>query len=660
MLRLLVVVACAAAVAAQSPSKPSSSLRLFALFGDHMVLPAATKAPMWGRAAPGTNVDVRGSWGETAKATADAEGRFRVELATGARGGPFEVTFAAGGEQVVLHDVLVGDVWLASGQSNMEMPLGKHWWSPGVRDHERELAGADLPQLRFFTVAQQTAAVPQDDVEGHWVVSTPQSAAACSAVAWLFAADLVRHGHGPIGVVVSAWGGTVAEAWTRDVALTPFPEFAPAIAQLRGDGGNGKRAERVQTFWRAIDRAMAPAANATNSPATNSPATNLPASETATLPEVWSQVGLGDFDGVVDYVRTIELPATLRDRDCWLELGAIDDMDTVFVDGVRLGGAEDDGAWSTPRRYAVPAAQLRGDKIELRVRVVDTGGEGGFTAAPTALRLVLRRGDDVDAANAVPLAGPWQRRRGPALRELPPWPRQDGGPNRPTVLWNAMVAPLVPFPFAGAIWYQGESNRGRHEQYARLLPAMIADWRAAFARPLPFYFVQIAPYGYDGEDARGGLQTPLLREAQAAALSMPATGMAVTLDCGDAGDIHPIDKAPVGKRLAALARRHVYGEDVPCDGPVLASVRADGASLRVRFTAATGGLVLRGSGGFELAGEDGRFVAAVPKLDGDEVVLTAAGIDAPRHVRYAFAAVPAFSLWNGAELPAAPFRASIR
>lgn len=646
MLRLLVVVAFAAVVAAQTPVAAAPRLRPAALFGDHMVLPAATKAPLWGRAAPGAAVEVRGSWGQTAKATADAEGRFRVELATGGRGGPFEVTFAAGGEQLVLRDVLLGDVWLGSGQSNMEMPLGKSGWSPGVRDYQRELAGADLPQLRFFTVARATAAAPQDDVEGQWVVSTPQSAAACSAVGWLFAADLVRNGHGPIGLVVSSWGGTVAEAWTREAALAPFPEFAPAIAQLRGDGGAASRQARLQRFWRAVEAAGASIDAA-------------PAQE-VTLPERWSQTGLGDFDGVAEYRRTIEVPVSLRGKDCWLELGAIDDMDTVFCDGVRLGGAEVDGAWASPRRYAVPAASLQQERVELRVRVVDTGGEGGFTGDPAALRLVRRQGDGVDARNAMALAGSWQRRRGPALRELPAWPREDGGPNRPTVLWNAMLAPLVPFPFAGVIWYQGEANRHRHAQYARLLPAMITDWRAAFGRELPFYFVQLAPFGYGDENSDGGLLTPLLREAQAAALALPHTGMVVTLDCGDAGDIHPIDKAPVGKRLAALARQHVYGEDVPCVGPTFASVRLDGASLRVSFTSATRGLVLRGSGGFELAGDDGRFVPATPVLAGDDVVLTAVGVDAPRHVRYAFAAVPEFSLWNGTELPAAPFRASIR
>lgn len=646
MLRLLVVVAFAAVVAAQTPSAAAPRLRTASLFGDHMVLPAASKAPLWGRTAPGAAVEVRGSWGETARTVAAADGRFRVELATAARGGPFEVTLAAADETVVLRDVLLGDVWLGSGQSNMEMQLGKSGWSQGVRDYERELAGADLPLLRFFTVARATAATPQDDVEGHWEVSTPRSAAACSAVGWLFAADLVRSGHGPIGLVVSSWGGTVAEAWTRQAGLAPFPEFAPAIAQLRGDGGAASRQARLQRFWRAIEAAGT--------------AIDASTAQDVTLPERWSQNGLDDFDGVVEYRRTIEVPASLRGQDCWLELGAIDDMDTVFCDGVRLGGAEDDGAWSSPRRYAVPAASLRKERVELRVRVVDTGGEGGFTADAAALRLARQRGDDVDSATALALAGTWQRRLGPALRELPAWPRQDGGPNRPTVLWNAMIAPLVPFPFAGVIWYQGEANRHRHAQYARLFPAMITDWRAAFGRELPFYFVQLAPFGYDDEHASGGLLTPQLREAQAAALALPHTGMVVTLDCGDAGDIHPIDKAPVGKRLAALARTQVYGEQVPCVGPTVAAVRQDGKALRVTFSSATRGLVLRGSGGFELAGDDGRFVPATPVLAGDDVVLTAAGVAAPRHVRYAFAAVPEFSLWNGAELPAAPFRASIR
>ena len=641
MLRLVpVVIGLVSCALAQTPAP---SFRPASLFGDHMVLPAATDAPIWGRGEPGASIAVRASWGAEAVAAVDAGGRWRTALRTPARGGPFEVTLSVGAVQQVLRDVVVGDVWLASGQSNMEMALGKHSWSPGVRGYQQELAAADLPMLRVFTVVRGTATTPRDEVEGHWVVSAPATAAPFSATAWLFAAELVRSGHGPIGVVVSSWGGTVAEAWMRPVGLAAFPEFAAQLARQQAGGTVGSADQQRQRFWAAVDAAPAAAA-----------------ASDVTMPDLWSRSGLGDFDGVVHYRRTVELPAELRGRDCWLELGAIDDLDTVFWNGERLGGAESDGAWATPRRYRVPAQRTEAATVALHVRVVDTGGEGGFSGDAAQLR-VLAEANGAAAEVVLPLAGTWQRTRGASLRELPPWSRQDDGPNRPAVLWNAMIAPLQPFPFTGAIWYQGESNRHRHQQYMRLFPALIEDWRAAFGRELPFYFVQIAPFGYDDDGRNGGELTARLREAQAAALQLPRTGMVVTLDCGDAEDIHPIDKQPVGKRLAALARARHYGDAVPCEGPVLVAATAARAVVTLRFRATDGGLVLRDEGaGFELAGGDGRFVAATARVVGETVELTAPGIDVPRAVRYAWAAVPRFSLWNGAELPAAPFHRAIR
>jgi sialate O-acetylesterase len=262
------------------------------------------------------------------------------------------------------------------------------------------------------------------------------------------------------------------------------------------------------------------------------------------------------------------------------------------------------------------------------------------------------------AEGALSLAGTWQRQRGPALATLPAWPGMRAQPNRPTVLWNGMLAPLAPFPFTGAIWYQGESNRGRADQYARLVPAMIADWRAAFGRELPFYFVQLAPYGYDGEQDG---KTPLLREAQAKALAVAKTGMAVTLDCGDEKDIHPAHKQPVGERLARLALARHYGEPIACEGPRVTNVTNNGALLRVQFETGGGALVLAPAArGFELAGADGVFHAADVRMDGTALELSSAAVPQPTQVRYAWSAAPVASLANSEGLPAPPFRVQLR
>lgn len=620
--------AFAAAALAQSPGATFVPCRLF---GDHMVLPAASKVPCWGRGVPGAAVEVTASWGETRQAVVDADGRWRCELPTVARGGPHTLTLRCGAVEHRCDDVLLGDVWLGSGQSNMEMPVAPSDDWGGVRDWQQEVAAADLPQLRWFTVRRATAARALDDVEGEWVVCSPATAGAMSATAFFFGRELLRAGEGPLGVVVSCWGGTVAEAWTSPAGLAEFPEFEPALRALQQDAGSSARAERVAAFWRAVDAAAAAGP------------------VVATVPERWSRGDLAGFDGVATYSRTVELPAAFVGQELELELGAIDDMDTVTWNGERIGGMQDDGAWSTPRRYRVPAAANTAAVARVVVRVVDTGGEGGFAAAPESMRVGLVAG----AAPAVPLAGAWQRARGPAMHELPPWPRQGGEPNRPTVLFQAMIAPLLPFPFTGVIWYQGESNRERPQQYARLFPALVQDWRRGFGRALPFYGVQIAPFAYRGGD---GDDTARLRLAQAAVLGLEHTGLAITLDVGDAEDIHPAQKQQVGERLARLALARHYGKKVACDGPLLGGISMRGAEVRLHFTMATGGLVLERDGaGFELAGKDGHFVAATARLDGDLVVVHADAVAAPVAVRYAWGSAPAWSLRNGAGLPAPPF-----
>lgn len=623
-----------AAVLLPFASAQEPAFRPARLFGDHMVLPASCRAPVHGWGPAGAAVEVRASWGSVATATVGADGRWRCALETPARGTAGELTFASGGVELRARDVLVGDVWLASGQSNMEMPVGRQGSWSGVRDWQQEVLAADWQELRVFTVGRRASDAAVDDVDGAWRVCSPATAADFSATAYFFAKELLQRGVAPIGLVVSSWGGTVIEAWMAESAFPAGEGGDAALAPQRQAAGD---AAKRDAFWRAVER-VAPTA----------------APVAVELPERWSQGELADFDGVVDYRRSLRLPDGLVGEQLVLELGAIDDMDTVLWNGERVAGTEHDGAWATPRRYVVPAERTQRTDVELVVRVVDTGGEGGFSGSPGELKLALAN----DAAEAVPLAGTWQRTVRAAMAALPEWPRPPRAPqNRPTWLWNGMIAPLLPFPFTGVVWYQGESNRGAPEVYAERFPAMIRDWRRRIGKELPFYFVQIAPYGYRPDDDE---RTARLRRAQAAALALPATGMVVTLDCGDAKDIHPAAKQPVGQRLALLALAGHYGVDVVAEGPRLtAAVRAGGA-VRLRFAAAAGRLELRNGGaGFELAAADGRFVPATARLDDDGVVLEAAGVGTPTRVRYAWHAVPAWSLCGGTGLPAAPFEAAI-
>lgn len=491
MRHLLALPVFVVSLLAQDAATPAATFRTMRLFGDHMVLPPGLPVPISGFGEPGAAVSMRGSWGATAEAVVQADGKWRASLTTPERGGPFEVTLRSKAAEVVLHDVLVGDVWLGSGQSNMEMPIGNSGgWQGGVLDWQKEIAAADHPQLRVFTVQRVTSGVPLDDVDGEWMVSSPATAASFSASAYFFGRELLQRGKGPIGLVVSSWGGTVCEAWASERGLQPFPEFASALAATKPNPKATTPAEAAAAFWRAVP---------------NEPTEQK--GQQVDMPELWSKTDLANRDGVVFYERSVPLTRGLSGQDLWCELGAIDDMDTVWCNGTRIGGMEQDGAWSTPRRYRIPAELTQKESLELRIRVIDTGGEGGFSSGPAVLRLRAISGEKQQMS----LAGKWTRKLGPEMKDLPALPRDAGGdPNRPAVLWNAMMAPLVPFPFAGAIWYQGESNRGRAEQYARLFPAMIEDWRRAFGRELPFYFVQIAPFTYGRDDA----DTAPLREAQ--------------------------------------------------------------------------------------------------------------------------------------------------
>lgn len=619
--------------AAAPAATPATTFRTMRLFGDHMVLPPSEAVPISGFGEPGAAVSMRGSWGASADAVVQADGKWRANLATPERGGPFEVTLRSKAAEVVLHDVLIGDVWLGSGQSNMEMPVGNYGgWQGGVLNWQQEVATANHPQLRMFTVSRVTSGVPLDDVAGEWMVCSPATAGSFSASAYFFGRELLQRGKGPIGLVVSSWGGTVCEAWASERGLQPFPEFASALAATKPNPKAMTPAQAAAAFWRAVP---------------NEPA--APQGQLVDMPELWSKTDLASRDGVAFYERSVTLPRGLMGQELWCDLGAIDDMDTVWCNGTRIGGMEQDGAWSTPRRYRIPAELAQKENLDLRIRVLDTGGEGGFSAAPAALSLRAVSGENLQ----VSLAGKWTRKLGPEMKDLPVWPRDGGGdPNRPAVLWNAMMAPLVPFPFTGAIWYQGESNRGRAEQYARLFPAMIADWRRAFGRELPFYFVQIAPYAYQ----QGDVLTAPLREAQAAALKLPHTGMVVTLDVGEARDIHPKDKQSVGQRLALQALRDHYGMDVVADGPRPKGLTREGRAVRIEFSSVAGGLLSEGAvKGFELAGADGVFHAATARIDGATVVVQSDDVAAPVQVRHAWAAVPDCSLRNGAGLPAWPF-----
>lgn len=623
-------------------------LRLPSIFSDHMVLQRDRDVAVWGWAKPGSDVVVKATWGSSGKARAGRDGRWKTTVRTPGAGAGHGVTVTAGDESIQYGDVLLGDVWLCSGQSNMEMPVGDV--GPGYRgakDYERELEDAHLPRMRLFTVQNAISPAPETDVTGSWTPATKESVYRFSATGFFFGKKIHRELGIPIGLVSADWGGTVCESWTSREALEAHGGFEDGLAMIdrlrRGSRDDEKRLSEARArWWARHDEDVAWTAADFDDTSWSDLA----------VPGIWERTDVGDFDGFLFMRRAVVLPEEAAGKELILELGPVDDMDTTWFNGTRVGGMERPGVWNVPRRYVIPGSLVRAGKNVVAVRCLDTGGAGGFAGAKEALS--LRRGDG--AGDRVGLAGTWKARKGPAAGSLPRFPT---GPafhaNVPTALFNGMIAPLIPYGIRGFLWYQGESNRTRALQYRTLFPAMITDWRRRFGQgDRPFYYVQIAPFRYRGDTGAAAE----LREAQFMALRLPNTGMAVTMDIGNPRDIHPNDKQEVGRRLARWALVKEYGKrGIAWSGPLYTGMTIEGGAIRLHFDHAEG---LKAKGGspshFTIAGRDGKFTPARARIDGRTVIVSSPRVPSPLAVRYAWGPADEPNLFNGAGLPASSFR----
>ncbi|HEX6272907.1 MAG TPA: sialate O-acetylesterase, partial [Polyangiaceae bacterium] len=631
-----------------------------ALFADHMVMQRDRPNPIWGFDAPGRTVTVSID-GNAQSVRADENGRWRATLPPFPAGGPHVLT-VEGTETRRIEDVLFGEVWLASGQSNMEWPLAR------AGDADKVIPGASQPGLRMFTVEKATAGAPALDVKGSWQVSSPETAPRFSAVAYFFA-EKVRATLGvPVGIIHSSWGGTPAEAWTSRVALASRPETKPLAeryaAVTSADAEEAYRREKQA--WHDKVYCKDPgnkgfALRYADAEFDDSKWKELEA------PGLWQDQGLA-INGAVWLRRAFEVKTADVKGDFELELGPVDDFDETYVNGAKVGGmgpGEPD-AWRTPRRYRVPAAVLKPGRNVVAVRVFDHFGGGGFHGAPTEMRVF----PSARPKAAQSLAGRWRYTvewSVPFPKDLlgkePPPPAGPSNQNSPGVLFDGMIAPLVPYGIRGTIWYQGESNVGRAAEYRVLLPTLIADWRSRFGNEFPFYVVQLANFLARSPAPQESAWAEL-RDAQASvAAGVPGVGLAVTIDIGEGADIHPKNKRDVGERLARLALAKTYAKPVEHSGPAVERAKLAGEEVRITFAHATGGLKLtQGSKkpvGFALAGVDKKFVWADAKLDGTTVVLKAKGVREPHWVRYAWADNPEVNLVNADLLPAVPFEAHV-
>lgn len=625
------------------------------LIADGMVIQRNSESPIFGRTTPGSVVRAGGSWMLADVATtADPDGRFSLELPTPPAGGPHAIVVATDqGAEAIVRDVWSGEVWLASGQSNMEWTLGPGV-GPGTNRWRDEVAAANFPLIRVFKVNHQTAWSPKTDgPTDSWAAITPENAASRSAVAYYFAKRLWTDLSVPIGIIESSWGGTPVEAWTSLEAQADDEALAASIERMREGALNPEAdaesaLERERAWWRDMELRDPGIQNRWMASRVDEAGWNR-----ADVPTSFKTIGEGGYDGTIWFRHQFELTREEAKREYVLALGPIDDRDTTWVNGVRVGGMESDGQWQVHRNYDTPRGLLREGRNVVCVRAFDTGGAGGFFLdAESPFGLVSKEGQ------ALSMRGEWRWRRGLSIFDAPPrpqirWLNED----RPSALFSGMIAPYVGYGIAGFIWYQGESNRLNPVAYRERFGRLIRDWRQRWQRgDLPFYFVQIAPHRYGGDHG----EASELREAQAMALALPNTGMAATTDIGDPDDIHPSDKQSVGDRLARLALARTYGQaDVVDAGPELIGWMVEGSSLALAFGNAPGGIVFENGapGPFYLAGEDRRFFPADDVVAvGNTVTLRSELVARPVAARFAWGAADAGNLANAAGLPAAPFR----
>ena len=632
------------AVAASTAAAQTSPSLLAPVFQDHAVVQRDKPLPIFGRAEPGQAVTVSLA-GHTATATAGEDGRWMATLPPLSAGGPFILEARAGQRSQTAADILAGDVWLCSGQSNMEMPTSR------VINGAVEAEGSANDRIRLMQIPRAGASTPQDAfaAAAPWTAAAPASVAGFSAACYFFGRELERTSGAPIGLIHPSWGGTAIQSWMSRPALSKFPEYDERLRILARHAADAKKAEadwnRAQAAWWEA-HLPASAGKAWNAP-------DLDDSAWATIRPTtqWEGLGIGElanFDGTVWLRTTVEVTAAQAAAGGELAYGPVDDIDSTFVNGVFVGGTE---GWDVPRKYAIAPGVMKAGRNVVAVRAFDGGAGGGPWGAPD------KRGITFKDGGFAQLNPEWRWRIAAPLSETgsppyAPWIANSGL----TTLYNGMVAPLGPYALKGFTWYQGEANVHEADAYVRLLPALMADWRSRFAAPeAPFLVVQLADFGaYVSEPVES--QWAALRDAQRRVVEAdPRAGLAIAVDIGDRFDIHPTNKQEVGHRLALHARR-LAGEQVAAFSPSPASASRADAVVRVSFAHADGGLVVFGGRrpiGFELCDAAVcQFVDATAQ--GGDVTLAAPPGMTPNRVRYAWADSPIVNLYGRNGLPATP------
>ena len=621
------------------------------VFTDNMVLQQKTDITFYGDATKNKQLTVKTGWnGKEYHTEADGQGKWSLKIPTPAAGGPYEITFSDG-KKLQLKNVMIGEVWFCSGQSNMEMPVAG--WGK-VMNYEQEIAEAAYPAIRLFQVKKNTSLAPLKEVEstlGGWQECSSATVPEFSALAYFYARALWKELNVPIGVIDCTWGGTPAEAWMNHETLRQVMGFREEMDKLERLGFDPNRMEQAyseeRAHWQSLftekDKGME-----NGKLCWTAPSLSEEDWQTISLPGYWEGKGLKDFDGIIWFRRSLEIPAEWAGKPLTLRLGMIDDEDITYFNGVEIARG---AGYMTPRTYTIPAKLVKAGKAVLAVRVSDFGGEGGIHGKAEELYV------EADGKR-ISLAGDWKYRIGLSLKGFPPAPVSPiQSSSYPTVLFNAMVKPWTAFPIKGVIWYQGEANVGRSEQYEDLFPALITDWRRQWRSNFPFYFVQLANF-MESKKIQPNSEWAALREAQTKALKLDQVGMAVTIDIGLADDIHPKNKQEVGRRLALLALAGSYGKNVSSSAPVFQNYIIKGDKMELDFGQKQDGFKIKDTTlkGFTIAGPDRVFYSAEAMVQNGKIIVSSPKVSVPLAARYGWADNPDCNLYGENGLPVAPFR----
>jgi len=611
-----------------------AKIKLPALVSDGMVLQRNQKLNLWGKADVGEKVEVN-FLNKKYTTTADATGNWKITLPQQKAGGPYIMTI----NEITLKDILIGDVWLASGQSNMELPMRR--LTPLYAD---EIKNANNQNIRFFTVPQKyNFKSPQTELDGgKWEATNPQTILNFSGVAYFFAKELSQKNKVAVGIIHASLGGSPIQAWMDENSLKKYPEYLDEAKKWQNDDlikstESGEQALSKAWYAELDQRDIGLNQHWENFDLNDSDW------KTMNIPGSWEDKE-GSFEGSVWFRKEINLTKNQAGKVAFLNLGRIKDADVTYINGTKVGNVTYE---YPPRWYDIPAGILKEGKNVIAVRISNGSGKGQFIAdKPYYLEI---------GGNKIDLKTGWKYKIGAKMEKMAPgqtfirW--------KPTGLYNAMINPLINYNIKGAIWYQGESNTGKPKEYGDLLTTMINDWRSKWnQKDLPFFTVQLANFMEPKAQPVESNWAELREQQRQVSLKVPNTGLAVIIDIGEWNDIHPLNKKTVGDRLALQALKVADKKNIIAEGPFYQSMKTDGNKIILSFKTGTDDFApVAELKGFTIKGKDGKYEWAKAKIGGNKIIVWNDTVSNPVSVRYDWADNPDGNLKNKSGLPASPF-----